>query len=149
MIPTGTIIDLPLTSPFVSRLKFIAVKRESDGEIFVELLDSLMVWTRFGFIEVPEGFISDGASIPAIARGIAGDPFSFEFLHAAIIHDYLYRIGCMDQITRAQADLIFRDLLWNTEVQFWKIPPFYAAVKLFGGKSYKKVSEISIHLVES
>jgi len=91
MIPTGAIIDLPLPSPFKSRLKFIAI------------------------------------------------------LHAAIIHDALYRKDFLDHISRANADLIFRDLMWNTEVPFWKIPPFYAAVRSFGWRSYKKVSEISIH----
>lgn len=145
MIPTGAIIDLPLPSPFKSRLKFIAMKRESDGEVFVELLAPLIVKTRCGNIEVPQGFISDGASIPPIAQKITGDPFSFEFLHAAIIHDALYRKDFLDHISRANADLIFRDLMWNTEVPFWKIPPFYAAVRSFGWRSYKKISEISIH----
>lgn len=141
MIPTGSIIDLPLPEPFKSRLKFVAVKR-SDGEIYVELLESLIVWTRYGLVEVPRGFVSDGASIPWAARCIAGDPFSFEYLHAAIIHDALYRKNFMDFITRAQADLIFRDLMWDTGVPVWKIPPFYAAVRVGGWRSYKKIEKI-------
>jgi hypothetical protein len=145
MIPTGSIIDLPLPSPFKSRLKFIAMKRDSDGEVFVELLAPLVVKTRCGTIEVPTGFISDGASIPKAVWVVVGDPFEFEYLHAAIIHDALYRQNFLDHITRSQADVIFRDLMWNTEVPFWKIPPFYAAVVSFGWRSYKKVSEISVH----
>jgi hypothetical protein len=142
MIPEGSIIDLPLPAPFESRLKFLAFKRESDGEIYIELLAPLMVWTRCGFIEVSEKFISDGASIPKLAQAIVGDPFEFDFLAAAIIHDALYRKGFLDYITRAKADLIFRDLLWDTEVPFWKIPPFFAAVRSFGWRSYKKIESI-------
>ena len=144
MIPVGTIIDIPLPSPFVSRFKFIAVQRQSDGEIFVELLDPLIVDTRKGRIEVPTGFLSDGASIPWAARCLAGDPFSFEYLHAAIIHDALYRQGFLDFITRKEADLIFRDLMWNTKTPKWKVYPFYAAVRTGGRVSYKKHKEIEI-----
>ena len=138
MIPTGSIIEIPLSSPFKSKLKFIATDKE--GEIYVELLEPLIVWTRSGLIEVPEHFVSDGASIPSFVRGIIGDPFNFEYLHSAIIHDYLYRKGCLDYIDRAKADLILRDLMWNTGAPKWKIPAFYAAVKCFGWRSYKKLS---------
>lgn len=144
MIPVGSIIDIPLPAPFLSRFKFLAVKRQSDGKIFVELLAPLLVQTRKGQIEVPAGFLSDGASIPWAARCIAGDPFSFEYLHAAIIHDALYRQKFLDHINRAQADLIFRDLMWDTGVPIWKIPAFYSAVRIGGWVNYKKHEEIVI-----
>ncbi len=144
MIPTGSVIDIPLPAPFQSRFKFIAVERHSDGEIFVELLAPLIVNTRKGIIEVPKEFLSDGASIPWAARCIAGDPFNFEYLHAAIIHDALYRKDFLDFITRKEADLIFRDLMWDTKTTKWKVPPFYSAVRIGGWVSYKKHKEISI-----
>jgi len=144
MIPTGSVIDIPLPSPFLSRFKFIAVERHSDGEIFVELLAPLVVTTRKGRIEVPKGFLSDGASIPWAARCIAGDPFNFEYLHAAIIHDALYRQNFLDFITRKEADLIFRDLMWDTKTPKWKVPPFYSAVRMGGWVSYKKHTNIEI-----
>jgi len=144
MIPIEETIELDLVYPFWTKFKFIGIRRESDGEIFIELLAPLIVSTRKGRIEVPAGFISDGASIPKAARKLVGDPFSFEYLHAAVIHDALYRQGFLDHITRAQADLIFRDLMWNTKAPTWKIPPFYAAVRLGGWRSYKKHKEISI-----
>jgi len=143
MIQTGSIIDLQLKPPFVSRMKFIALKRESDGEVFVRLLEPLMVRTRVGLITAPADFVSDGASIPRLAAQIVGDPFEFEFLHAAVIHDLLYRKGHYDYFSRRQADLVFRDLLWNTEVPLWKVPTFYAAVTAMGWKSYKKIKTIA------
>lgn len=144
MIPIGTKVELPLNGPFRSPLHFIAVMRESDKEIFVELLSPLQVLTRKGLIEVPKGFVSDGASIPKAARCIVGDPFEFEYLGPAIIHDALYRKGFLDHVSRSDADTIFRDLLWDTDVPVWKIPPFYAAVRMGGWKAYKKVSTISV-----
>jgi hypothetical protein len=137
MIPIGTRIRLPLPVPFYTPLEYVAIKHES-GEILIELLEALSVVTRFGNVTLPKGFVSDGASIPKLARAIVGSPFEFEYLAAAVIHDALYRKGYYDEITRAQADLIFRDLLWDTKVSFWKIPPFYAAVRAGGWCSYKK-----------
>lgn len=144
MIPIGTKVEIPLNEPFRSPLHFIAVMRQSDGEIFVELLSPLRAMTRNGLIEVPKGFISDGASIPKAARCIVGDPFKFDYLGPAIIHDALYRKGFLDHVSRSDADSIFKDLLWDTDVPVWKIPPFYAAVRVGGWVSYKKVSHISI-----
>lgn len=144
MIPIGTIVDLPLPSPFQSRLKFIAIKRESDGEVFVELLAPLRVQTRKGLVEIPTGFISDGASIPKLVRWAAGDPFALAYLPAAIVHDALYRKNFLDHIKRKHADLIFRDLLLNSDVTTWKIPAFYGAVASFGWRSYKKIETVDV-----
>ena len=144
MIPVGSIIDIPLPLPFQSRLKFVAMQRHSDGEIFVSLLAPLIVNTRIGEIKIEKGFLSDGASIPKLARKLVGNPFDFSYLAQAIVHDAFYRKGFMDKVKRKTADLIFRDLLWNTKIPFWKIPPFYMAVKTFGWRSFKKVSDIHI-----
>jgi hypothetical protein len=137
-------MEVPLSGPFRSKLHFLAVKRESDGEIFVELLSPLLVMTRIGLVEIPKGFISDGASIPKMARGIVGDPFELEYLAPAVVHDAFYRKGFLDHVSRGVADGIFKDLLWDTGVPKWKVPPFYAAVRAGGWRAYKKVSTISV-----
>lgn len=142
MIPIGTKIELPLTFPFLGNLHYIATKRKSDGEILIKLLDPLKVRTRFGTVIIPEGFLSDGASIPKCARALVGSPFEFEYLAAAVVHDGLYRRGMYDSYTRAQADLVFRDLMWDTKVAKWKIPVFYAAVRSGGWASFKKRDRI-------
>lgn len=142
-IPVDTKTEMPLPSPFFSTLKFVAIKRSYDGEILVQLTDTLAVMTRFGCLSIPSGFISDGASIPEWARKFVGDPYNLEYLAAAIVHDALYRKGLFDHLTRAQADLIFRDLLWDTKVPVWKTRVFYSAVRCGGGKSYKKVEKIN------
>ncbi len=143
MIPVGLRVQLPLPFPFLTGLHYIAQKRESDGEILIKLLEELEVATRFGHILVPKGFLSDGASIPKAARILVGSPFEFEYLAPAVIHDALYRKGMYDNFSRADADLVFRDLMWNTKVAGWKIPLFYAAVKAGGWVSFKKHEHIS------
>ena len=138
---TGDLESHNLSRPFISpQLIYQPYRRPSDGEILIALDGILSVETRFGRIDVPVSFLSDGASIPRWARRIVGSPFDLEYLAAAIIHDLLYRKGNPYGLTRAQADLVFRDLLWNTKVPRWKIPAFYAAVRAGGWSSYQKHS---------
>jgi hypothetical protein len=40
---------------------------------------------------IPEGEVTDGASIPQIVWSIEGGPFSGKYRKAAVIHDYLCR----------------------------------------------------------
>lgn len=43
------------------------------------------------YITVPNGFISDGASIPKFLWSIVGSPWSGKYTQAAVLHDWLYR----------------------------------------------------------
>ncbi len=50
-------------------------------------------------------FLSDGLSIPKIARSLlAKDPY---YINAGRLHDWLYRIGVLDHMTRKEADQLF------------------------------------------
>ena len=50
-------------------------------------------------------FLSDGLSIPKIVRGIlAKDPY---YINAGRLHDWLYRVGVLDHLTRKDADMLF------------------------------------------
>jgi hypothetical protein len=138
MIPVGICVQLPLPFPFLTGLEYSSFLRKSDNEILIRLLEDLEVDTRVGRLLIPAGFESDGASIPKVARALVGSPFEFEYLAAAIVHDALYRKGMFDQVSRAEADLVFRDLMWNTKVAKWKVPLFYAAVRAGGWRFFKK-----------
>jgi hypothetical protein len=78
---------------------------------------------------VPEGFSSDGASIPRLFWSLIGSPFSPRFLKASIIHDYLYNRG----YDRKKADKKFKELLEVSDVKSWRIYLMYHSVRMFGG----------------
>ena len=91
--------------------------------------------TSLGLVAVPAGFVSDGASIPKAAWSIIGSPFD-EFLEEAVVHDWLYSKSNQD-FTRAEADFILKELMWNCGISKWKIAAFYLAVRMFGAKNFK------------
>lgn len=63
---------------------------------------------KLGKITVPQGFESDGCSIPRILWRVVGHPFDMKYLKEAILHDYLY---ATQPCTRKEADKTFRDEL--------------------------------------
>lgn len=90
--------------------------------------------TSLGVVTVPEGFTSDGGSIPRAAWSVIGNPMG-EFLEAAVIHDFLYS-SLNREFYRSEADLIFRELMWNSGVNKLKLALMYSAVRMFGWKFY-------------
>ena len=80
-------------------------------------------------IVVPEGFVTDFASIPRIFWAIL--PHDGAYAPAAVVHDYLYSLrfkGC----SRFLADSIFRDAMARLNVPIWRRVPMYYAVRAFG-----------------
>ena len=74
---------------------------------------------------VPDGFVTDGASIPNFLRPICGDPNKAPRVYAALMHDWLYHRGGSDADRKA-ADRLYRDL------QIWYgIPDYKAHVEYF------------------
>ena len=91
-----------------------------------------------GCIEVPAGFIFDGASIPRFAWSTLGvTPYDPKVVAAAVVHDWLYNSKVK---SKKDADAIFyyimeyQGLLSTSQMRL-----MYTAVKLFGGKAYKKL----------
>lgn len=79
---------------------------------------------------IPEGYESDGASIPWIAQPLIGDPFRGEFRTAATVHDWL----CEQSETygqRAVADGVFVELLRRGGVKWWRRALMYLAVRAY------------------
>lgn len=57
------------------------------------LLEPLVWRTSQTVIRVPAGFITDGASIPAVCWWLVGHPFSYSLLKSATLHDYELAAG--------------------------------------------------------
>ena len=79
-------------------------------------------------VTVPEGFMTDFASIPRIFWTIL--PPDGEYTQAAVLHDYLYHTKIFD---RKKCDAIFLEAMTVLNVPRWKRWIIYRAVRLFGG----------------
>ncbi len=85
-------------------------------------------------VEVPAGFETDFASIPRLLWPLF--PPDGPWLEASIVHDYCYR----EQVpfSRFFADALFRELMRQYEVPWWRRILFFWAVRLFGWIWWKK-----------
>lgn len=84
-----------------------------------------------GMIIVPEGFVTDYASVPRAPLtywlfGGIGD-------EAAVVHDFLYSIGTHP---RSLADDVYAEALIACGVPAWRRGPMWAAVRAFGAARY-------------
>jgi len=79
------------------------------------------------YVDIPEGFETDGASIPSFLSWI-GEPFDTDTFIPALVHDYLYK----QPINRKVADLIFLDMMKQYNTPFFKRHLYYRAVRAFG-----------------
>jgi len=79
--------------------------------------------------DVPEGFLSDGASIPEQLWAVVGGPYSGPYRDAAVIHDYF----CYAK-TRKWEDVhnVFLEAALNRGTPEWKAQYMYAGI-LFKG----------------
>ena len=88
---------------------------------------------KFGLIGVPEGFITDFASVPRI-------PIVFDLVGdygqaAASVHDYLYTYGTL---SRKDIDSIFHRALLDTGLDKFRSYVMFLGVRLFGWMFFKK-----------
>jgi hypothetical protein len=105
--------------------------RYIDGQNW-QLLAPLLVAIGDSLIRVPNGFITDFASVPRI-------PLAFMLFgnighRAAVVHDYLYVTA---QVSRKQADEILRDLLREEGAGSLRASLMYAGVRVGGASHYK------------
>lgn len=105
--------------------------------------------TRDGYrFIIPEGFEFDLASVPRLFWWFIA-PFELS-IAAPLVHDYYYRNGGNPEpnsnedenpeLTRAQVDLVFRELMKGEGVsRFRRLIAFYG-VRMFGGLSWRDKS---------
>lgn len=82
---------------------------------------------------IPEGFVTDFASIPRLLWNIL--PPTGEYGKIAVVHDYLYRTRGL--ATKAEADAVFLEGMEVLGVGLMRRYVMYWAVRLFGGLAYK------------
>jgi len=82
---------------------------------------------------VDAGFTTDGASVPRFLWHVL-PPFG-RYLKAAVIHDHLY---VTREVSRKDADGIFRRMMREAGVNKVKRYTMWAAVRLFGWTVWRK-----------
>lgn len=95
-----------------------------DGKRWSLLAPFVVISDTLGVIEVPAGFVTDFNSIPRSLWSILPPD---EWGHAAVVHDKLYRTGCIGTklVTRAQADAVHREFAkfdgagWRADAMYW------------------------------
>ncbi len=86
-------------------------------------------------VDVPAGFVSDGASIPKIAWSIVGGPWTGKYRNAAVVHDYLYSV---QTFTRRITDREFLVGMKGLGVGWWKRGTMYNCVRLVAWIPWRK-----------
>ena len=92
---------------------------------------------RVQWLEIPQGFTSDGCSIPKLLRFIFGCPHTPEYVPASIIHDYLVENPHLVDYDRQRASLIFFHALINEDVC-----PVKAALMFLGVEIWQAFSNL-------
>lgn len=108
--------------------------RYLDGKDWV-LLAPLVVVAKDRLIRVPAGTVTDFASVPRLP--LAFLLFSGIGDRAATVHDYLYQTG---QVTREEADAIFKELLQAEGAGTITSNLMYAGVRVGGASHYQSAT---------
>lgn len=93
------------------------------------------IWYRGEWYSAPQGFVTDGASIPFWLRWLCGSPFEPPRMYAALLHDWLYS-GGDPEATRADADDLYRDMQISLGVPRWRAYTEWGALRLFGSSHW-------------
>jgi hypothetical protein len=109
-------------------LTSIVLSRTPEQKRVFELSTNLIFESSKYQIIVYSGHITDGASVPRFMWWLM-DPFSGNYLPAAIIHDALY---ASQILSKEESDLIFLEGMLCCGVSNFTAHIMYNAVKLFG-----------------
>lgn len=103
-----------------------------DGELLWQLLDMFMYDSVVGgLITVPEGFITDFASVPRIP--LVYDSLGNIAQRAAVIHDYLY---ATKSLPRDIADKVLLEAMEVSGISWLRRKMIYMGVRVGGGSHY-------------
>ncbi len=94
-------------------------------------------------ISVPEGFITDFASIPKIFWSILS-PID-EYAKAAVLHDFMYAAA---PYNRLRCEEIFLEAMTVLKVPEWKKKCIYRAVYLFGWRRWNELRKAKSEIHE-
>jgi hypothetical protein len=106
-----------------------------NGSMIIQLTERFRyLSTEHGEIEVPAGFLSDGASVPRIFWTLFS-PFG-EYFGAALIHDWLYT-PANRIFSRRSSDDIFLAAMKDAGVPWVRRSLIYRAVRVGGWASFR------------
>ena len=118
----------------------IDIHHETARGDILTLKEELVILWRGKVLVVPEGFESDGASVPRFLWGSVSPQIHPSTLRGAVAHDFLCRTT-PDGWTRKEADELFYDLIREDGLSWWKAQKAYWGVRLFGGGAWVDRSE--------
>ena len=98
-----------------------------------ELCKPLAFWVMYRRCTVPEGFVSDGASIHKLFWTITTSPFHPKIIRGAFIHDYLYRVHV---VSREVADLKLKTVIISDGISKELAETIHSAVRVAGKRAY-------------
>ena len=107
-----------------------------DDELWVVTLPYVYVTKSGVRLEVPEGFETDGASVPRCLWGMI--PATGRHFNAAVVHDFLYRSEGDAKLPKSQCDDIFLEIMLRDQVPELRARAMHEAVALFGYSSYHR-----------
>lgn len=107
-----------------------------------QLISEYVYRTKKYIIKVPEGFITDFASVPQVFN-IFIQPHG-KHSPASVVHDWLYSKECNLILSRREADTIFLEILKEEKVSVIKCYIMFLTVRIFGGKYFKNKIEFEI-----
>ena len=101
-----------------------------------EVLEEYSYETSRGLVVVSKGFMTDYASVPKIFRNIINTYGKRG--RAAVVHDWLYSSRCKIDITRAEADNFFLEIMIEWNVKKYKRFLMYILVRIFKKSHFRK-----------
>ena len=107
----------------------IPLKSHSGRQLYQLTKDLLYYSDVAHAVNVPEGFVTDLASVPNSMLAVFGEIAQMP----AVIHDYLYSTR---SASRAQADAVLMEAMEVTGEPWWKRKLFWAAVRVGGASHY-------------
>ena len=110
----------------------VAIHEEDERGNVYTLLKPLL----YCDLEIPEGFESDGASVPRFFWRAVFPPGDTRALRPAVIHDFIYRTH-PEGWSKEDADKAFFDLLVRAGIPKRRAVLAYLGVRIFGGSSWK------------
>ena len=110
-----------------------------DKEVW-RLTEDFRVEIDGALIVVPEGFMTDGASIPRFLWRLCGHPMLTKRFPIAVTHDFIYAEGL--GYTRVEADEIYRDGLIVLGFKPRVASLEYYGIRLFGGSHWEGGSSV-------
>lgn len=121
-------------NPFPDTIRLEDAGMHGASRVFRTLERFRFYSPSLGWIEVPAGTLTDGASIPRIFWNILS-PFG-SYFKAALPHDYLYSAE-NKRFTRQQADTVLREGMIAAGVPWHKRAVIYYAVRAFGWRFFQ------------